>query len=76
MMKTIVTFFDCATKACLESDKEHKVTWALIENQCNKELNDLAKMKFENPMQTVEEFRKKFSELQEAIEKRFKTLMK
>jgi len=76
MMKTICTFFDAATKACLESDKESKVTWALIENQCSKELNDLAKMKFENPMQTVEQFQKKFGEQQEAIEKRFKTLMK
>merc|ERR1712150_111512 len=60
MMKTICTFFDAATKACLESDKESKVTWALIEN----------------PMQTVEQFQKKFGEQQEAIEKRFKTLMK
>jgi len=76
MMKTIVCFFDAATKACLESDKESKVTWAIIENQCSKELNDLAKMKFESPQQTTEQFVKKFSEQQESIEKRFKSLMK
>merc|ERR1711904_420226 len=76
MMKCICCFFELATKACLESDKDAKVTWALIESQLNSEIYGLTRLKFELPFQPKAELAKKFDDLCTSIEKKFKNLTK
>lgn len=76
MMKCICHFYDHAVRACNESDKDAKVTWALIENQCTSEIYQLTRLKFEMPMQAQEVFVQKFDNLCAAIDKKFKNIAK
>lgn len=76
MMKCICHFYDHCVRACNESDKDAKVTWALIENQCNAEIYQLTRLKFEMPFQPQEELLQKFDNLLMAMDKKFKNIQK
>ncbi len=76
MMKCIILFYDKAMKAIQESSNDAKITWAVIATQLKKELYELTQLKFEEPKQKEEILEKKFAELKNDIERKFRDLMK
>lgn len=76
MMRCIIEFYDLAIKGCLESDKDAKVTWDLIQNQMNDEIVALTRLKFLLPEQSKETMDVTFDNLYGKIQKKFKLITK
>jgi len=67
MMRCIVSFFDHAKRAIVESSGENKITMNVIQNQLKPLLVRLTKLKFENPKQSKQEITQVFTKLNEEI---------
>ena len=76
MMKCISYFYDKSIKAIKESSSEAKITWALIATRLKTEFYELSQLKFESPKQPKEELAKKFVELNNEIDRKFRDLTK
>ena len=76
MMRCIVTFFVQSINAIKESSSDAKVTMALIMNLLRDEYNQLSVLKMEKPEQPKEELDKKFQNLINSIEKKFRSISK
>ena len=74
MMKCVIAFFDKSIKVIQESTGDAKISWNLIETSMKNELFALTQLKFELPKQPREELEKKFSDLIDTIDKKFKEL--
>jgi len=74
MMKCIVTFYEAAKKCISESKGDKKITWALIQNQLEKQFYELTQMKFQDPKQPKEEILLKFNALCEEIQTEIRKL--
>jgi len=75
MMRCIVTFFDQAKKAIVESSGENKITMNIIMNQMKPLMIRLTKLKFENPKQTRQEINQVFSALCDEIVSAFRNMV-
>lgn len=76
MMKCVTKFYDTAKKAILESPSDHKISWSIINNLMKGQMYKLTQMKFEEPKLPEKEMRKKFDDLCNEIETKFKELHK
>jgi len=75
MMKAIVTFYDGAKKAIIETAQgTNRITWNYIVSQNKQLLIRLSKLKFEKPKQTKEEFKKVFGGLCDEINVAFRNI--
>lgn len=75
MMKCIVTYYESARKAIIESSGEHKILWKNIAFTTKDLLNRLARMKYENPKMTKQEFSSYFAKLYEDTQQEFRNLV-
>jgi len=75
MMRCIVTFFDNAKKAIVESSGETKITMNIIVNQVKPLMIRLTKLKFENPKQTKQELNQVFVALCDEIVNAFRNMV-
>jgi len=75
MMRAIVKFFENSKRVINESLKsDRKISWAIINNQIEKQLLELSQMKFKDPKQPKEELAKYFENLLEEIDNEFRKL--
>jgi len=76
MMKCIVRFFENAKRCIVESTKsEKKISWALINNSCEKQYLELSQMKFKDPRLPREELNNYFINLCDEIDNEFRKLV-
>lgn len=76
MMKCIITYFELAKKAIVEtSRKADKITYAFLKTETSKQMNQLKQMKFQLPNQSKQELTNFFKTLLNEIEDVFKKLM-
>jgi len=75
MMRCVVTFFDQAKKAIVESTGENKITMNIILNQMKPLIVRLTKLKFENPKQTRQEINQVFATLCDEITNAFRNMV-
>jgi V-type H+-transporting ATPase subunit A len=74
MMRCIVTYFDCAKKAIVESSGEQKITWNFLIYKTKTLFYKLTQMKFETPKKSREEITDFFNKLTEEIVNEFRNL--
>jgi len=75
MLKCIVTFYNCALQAILNSaNSENKVTWSRIRNTLSDEYGLLTEMKFVMPRDAADEIAAKFNKWALQIEAAFNEL--
>jgi V-type H+-transporting ATPase subunit A len=72
MMRGIVTFFDLAKKAIIESSGDTKLTMAYLQTEMKDLMIRLTKLKFENPRQTKQEMGQVISKLCDEITTAFR----
>lgn len=76
MMKCIVTYFELAKKAIVQTSKRaDRINYAFLKSQTSAQMNKLKQMKFENPKQTRQEINAYFQEFIDEINNAFKKLM-
>ncbi len=76
MMKCIVTFYDNAKKAIVESTlTEKKISWAVIQAELEEEFLELSQMKFKKPDLSQEELNEYFNKLADDIDQKFRNLV-
>lgn len=75
MLQNIVSFYNLAQRSVENTaQSDHKITWAMIKDQCGDSLHQLSRMKFKNPVTEGEKeitgyFAKLNEEMQEAFRK-------
>mmetsp|Transcript_14299 Transcript_14299/g.21176 ORF Transcript_14299/g.21176 Transcript_14299/m.21176 type:complete len:621 (+) Transcript_14299:130-1992(+) len=75
MLKTIVTFYNCAQKAISESPAEAKITWAHIKTTLQPLLSKVVDGKFMDPKIPRETMDKEYDSVCEEIEEGFTSLL-
>ena len=76
MMKCIITYFELAKKAIVEtSRKADKITYAFLKAETSKQMSQLKQMKFQLPRQSKQDLNNFFRTLLDEIVVTFKKLM-
>jgi len=75
MMRVIAHFYDQSLKTIQESTgEEHKIGWSTIFNAMRETINRITSMKFENPKQSDEQFKRVFRTLEDEISQQLRNL--
>lgn len=76
MMKCIVTYYELATKAIVETSKKaDKITYSFLKNETQSQFTQLKNMKFQIPTQSKQELNNYFRGFLDEIVSAFKKLM-
>lgn len=76
MMKCIVTYYELATKAIVETSKKaDKITYSFLKNETQSQFNQLKNMKFQIPTQSKQDLNNYFRGFLDEIVSAFKKLM-
>jgi len=76
MMKVIVTYYDCANKAIVDSAQaQNRLTWTYISTQTKQHLITLTQLKFQDPKQSETEFKAIFGKMCDEIHASFRNLV-
>lgn len=76
MMKCIVTYYELATKAIVETSKKaDKITYGYLKTETQSQFNQLKNMKFQSPNQSKQELGNYFRGFLDEIVSAFKKLM-
>lgn len=74
MMRAIVTYYEGARKAIVESSSETKINWNDIHFQTKPLFTELTQMKFMTPKQSKKEFSQYFSKYVEDVNAAFRKI--
>jgi len=76
MMKCITKFYDTSKKIILESPADNKISWNIVSSLMKGQMIKFTKMKEFDPKISEKEMRKKFDDLAQENETKFKELNK